>query len=35
MAIIVMHNNNRCVAVETNNRANNIRIKRPYLFPPL
>ena len=28
-----MHNNNGCVALETNNRANNIRTEKPYLFP--
>ena len=27
--------NNGCVASETNNRANNIKIERPYLFPSL
>ena len=34
-AMVVMHNNNGCVALETNNRANNVRIERPYLFPSL
>ena len=28
-----MHHNNGCVALETNNRANNIKIEKPYLFP--
>ena len=28
-AMVVMHNNNGCVALETNNRENNIKIERP------
>ena len=28
-----MHNDNGCVALETNNGANNIKIERPYLYP--
>ena len=30
---LVMHNNNGCVALETNNGANNTKIERPYLYP--